>query len=263
MASDPRRRALPWFLLVVFFGLLVTDAGEIYRVGRSANNRSVVSPVLQVSASSFPPASTHGGSWAEVRGGVMFLKMVDLAFPSVNKLVGVLICGDLTRPGRRGGAVRAEFLGSGAPWEVGEAASLIRHRSPFPVMFRQLLLSRPCIYRPFKWLLHELVLTDVRHCNPLFLPAAMPKGRSPASCMAPQACFVPSGVVPGDEVGCHARRSQSTNGGEGSDCNLNLSLWVLFVKSEEYVVTFVYLEVLSENCNPTALMSNADRKSVV
>lgn len=171
----------------------------------------------------------------------------------VNKLDGASFCSSLARPGRHGGGRRADLPGSEAPWEDGEAASAFLPRSSSPAVPTWLLPSSRCIHWPFERLLHKLVLTTVSRLGFLFLPADMPKGRIFGPGMASHACLVPSGVVPGDDAGGHARISQRKDGGEGLDCNLYLPLWVLFIKSEDYVMFFVYPEVLFVKCNPTAL----------
>lgn len=145
----------------------------------------------------------------------------------VNKLDGASFCSSLARPGRHGGGRRADLPGSEAPWEDGEAASAFLPRSSSPAVPTWLLPSSRCIHWPFERLLHKLVLTTVSRLGFLFLPADMPKGRIFGPGMASHACLVPSGVVPGDDAGGHARISQRKDGGEGLDCNLYLPLWVL------------------------------------
>jgi hypothetical protein len=61
----------------------------------------------------------------------------------------------------------------------------------------------------------------------------------------------PSGFVPGGGVGAGAARSPVTGGvDEGLDCSCKFLVWVMYAKSEDYVVFSVFLWVLRVTCSP-------------
>jgi hypothetical protein len=60
--------------------------------------------------------------------------------------------------------------------------------------------------------------------------------------------FVPSGLVPGDEVADRDWKLRRDLGGHGLDCFSHLSCRVLFVKEEDLVAALVFLKVLFIIC---------------
>jgi hypothetical protein len=101
--------------------------------------------------------------------------------------------------------------------------------------------------------LRALVLAFCWYYLSFFLPAGEPKGRIFCSFTAAgNAYSVPSGTVPGDDVGGRDVEFFYESGGGGPDGVLLLSFRVLLVKAEDYVVLILLFEVLFVKCNPTA-----------
>lgn len=85
------------------------------------------------------------------------------------------------------------------------------------------------------------------------LPADVPKGRPFGSrSVALFGGFVPSGVVPGDEVAGRDWKRRRELGGDGPDCFSVLCSRVMCAKGEDLVVFLFLLEVLYVKCNTTA-----------
>lgn len=72
-----------------------------------------------------------------------------------------------------------------------------------------------------------------------------------SSAVAPNVAPFPSGVVPGDGANGRCVELIFFLGGEGPNCVPKFLDEVLFVKSKDLVVIFIYFEVLDVTCNPT------------
>jgi hypothetical protein len=93
--------------------------------------------------------------------------------------------------------------------------------------------------------LRALVLAFCWYYLSFFLPAGEPKGRIFCSfTTAGSAYSVPSGVVPGDDVGGREVDLFYKSGGGGPDGVLLLLFRVLLVKAEDYVVLTFLFEII-------------------
>jgi hypothetical protein len=89
------------------------------------------------------------------------------------------------------------------------------------------------------------------HPSLFFLQATMPSRRIFDLGAGSFVGVTPSGFVPGGGVGAGAARSPVTGGvDEGLDCSCKFLVWVMYAKSEDYVVFSVFLWVLRVTCSP-------------